>query len=239
VGPQTDMRVIIPARALVVAICMALIPSPAAPAEFTRRGSVIYITGEIGADEYLDYMQVRGDLRHGTVVLNSLGGYLMAAMMIGGNLRERQFDTVVRSGDVCSSVCPLIWLAGKPRYLGRLAKLGFHSAGYPDQPGVRSERGNQMIADYFKRIGVPQQVIDLQPMADPGPCCLNYVDYMQAKVWGLLKERPTKQELQEVADRKTVWLKPSPSPFPDPPPPGGQSIIPSGTPLVPWSVAPK
>jgi len=31
---------------------------------------------------------------------------------------------------------------------------------------------------------------------------LNYVDYLQAKVWVLLKEKPTKQELQEVADRK-------------------------------------
>jgi hypothetical protein len=35
--------------------------------------------------------------------------------------------------------------------------------------------------------------------------------------------------LQEVADRKSVWIKPSPSPFPDPPPPNGKSIIPSET----------
>jgi hypothetical protein len=197
-----------------LAICIAFIASPAAPAEFTRRGSVIYITGEIGPYDYVDYMQVRGDLRRASIVLNSLGGYLTTALLIGTNIHLRQFETVVRSGDFCSSVCTMIWLAGKPRHLGRLAKLGFHSAGYPDQPGVRNEEGNQTTADYFKSIGVPQQVIDLQPMADP--CCLNYVDYLQAKVWGLLKEKPTKQELQELADRKSVWLKPAPSPFPVP-----------------------
>jgi hypothetical protein len=126
-------------------------------------------------------------------------GYLGTAMLIGLNIHLRQFETIVRSGDVCSSVCTMIWLAGKPRHLGRLAKLGFHSAAYPDTE-MRNEEGNQTIAEYFKSIGVPQQVIDLQPMADP--CCLNYVDYLQAKVWVLLKEKPTKQELQEVADRK-------------------------------------
>src|SRR5262245_10058665 len=137
-----------------LAICINLIATPAAPAEFTRRGSVIYITGEIGSDEYLDYMQVRGDLTHGTIVLNSPGGDFYTAMLIGGNIHERKFETVVRSGDVCSSVCTMIWLAGKPRHLGRLAKLGFHSASSPDQPGVRNEEGNQMCSDYFKRIGV-------------------------------------------------------------------------------------
>jgi hypothetical protein len=221
-----------------LAICIALIASPAAPAEFSRRGSVIYITGEIGPDDYLNYMHVRRDMERGSIVLNSLGGSLMTAILIGANIHARKFETVVRSGDFCSSVCTMIWLAGKPRHLGRLAKLGFHSASYSDQSGVRNEEGNQLVADYFKRIGVPQQIIDLQPMADP--CCLNYVDYMQAKVWGLLKQQPTKQELQEVANRKSVWLKPSPSPFPNPS--DGQSRIPSGpsmSPLSPWSVAPK
>jgi hypothetical protein len=199
-------------------ICTAFVASPTAAAEFTRRGSVIYITGEIGPYDYVDFMQARGDLKRGSIVLNSPGGFLTTAWLIGNNINihSRQFETVVRSGDVCSSVCTLIWLAGKPRHLGRLAKLGFHSVAYPNTE-MRNDEGNREFADFMRRIGVPQQVIDLQPMADP--CCLNYVDYLQAKVWGLLKERPTKQELQEVADRKTVWSKPSPSPFPDPPSP--------------------
>ena len=74
------MRILAVAPAF-LAVCIVLIASPAAPAEFTRRGTVIYITGEIGHDEYVDFMHVRGDLRRGTIVLNSLGGYLGTAML--------------------------------------------------------------------------------------------------------------------------------------------------------------
>ena len=36
-------------------------------------------------------------------------------------------------------------------------------------------------------MGVPQEVIDLQPKADP--YCFNYVDHAQAEAWGLLSDR--------------------------------------------------
>jgi hypothetical protein len=40
------------------------------------------------------------------------------------------------------------------------------------------------MAIYMSGLGVPQQVIDLQPTASPNS--MNYVDYAQAKAWGLL-----------------------------------------------------
>ena len=42
------------------------------------------------------------------------------------------------------------------------------------------------------RLGIPQQVIDLQPKADP--CCLNYIYHAPAKAWGLLSDRLAKQQ---------------------------------------------
>jgi hypothetical protein len=41
-------------------------------------------------------------------------------------------------------------------------------------------------------MGVPQQVVDLQPKADP--CCLNYIDHAQAKDWGLLSGSAEQQQ---------------------------------------------
>ena len=38
-----------------LAIYIAFTASPAAPAEYTRSGSVIYITGEIGPYDYVDH----------------------------------------------------------------------------------------------------------------------------------------------------------------------------------------
>jgi hypothetical protein len=35
-------------------------------------------------------------------------------------------------------------------------------------------------------------MIDLQPVADP--CCINTFGYTEAKEWGLISERPAKQQ---------------------------------------------
>ena len=88
---------------------------------------------------------------------------------------------------MCDSACTLIWLAGTFRHLDRYARLGFHSAARARSPYERQERGNAIIAAYLAAMGVPQQVIDLQPKADP--CCFNYIEYAQAKDLGLLSDR--------------------------------------------------
>jgi hypothetical protein len=41
-------------------------------------------------------------------------------------------------------------------------------------------------------MGVPQQLIDLQPKADP--CCANYIDHARVKAWGLLSDRLAKRK---------------------------------------------
>jgi hypothetical protein len=120
-----------------------------------------------------------------SVVLNSRGGYNDAAINIGRFIRLHKYETRVHKGAVCNSACTLIWLAGTVRHLDRYARLGFHRAATRRRPPYeRHERGNAAIAAYMASIGVPQQVIDLQPKADP--CCLNYIDHAQAKDWGLL-----------------------------------------------------
>jgi hypothetical protein len=63
-------------------------------------------------------------------------------------------------------------------------------------------------------LGVPQQVIDMQPKADP--CCLNYIDHAQAKAWGLLSDRAANSSrlcqhpkcMSLEANRPTIWRKP-------------------------------
>jgi hypothetical protein len=72
----------------------------------------------------------------------------------------------LHSGAICNSACTLIWLAGSFRHLDRYARLGFHSAATTLKPPYkRSEPGNAMMALYMANLGVPQQVIDLQPKA--------------------------------------------------------------------------
>jgi hypothetical protein len=183
------------ATALVAAY---LVATPAAAAEFTRRPQangpdVITIRGEIEADDHKKFIEIASDLMQASVILDSKGGHIGTALIIGRFIRLRNYDTRVHNGAMCNSACALIWLAGAFRHLDRHARLGFHSAATTRRPPFkRNEPGNAMVAAYMAGMGVPQQVIDLQPKADP--CCLNYIDYAQAKAWALLSDRSAKQQ---------------------------------------------
>jgi hypothetical protein len=210
-----------------IAIAVCLLAMPAAAAEVTRTPQangpdVITIRGEIEPDDHKKFIEIVSDIMKANVILNSKGGHIGTAIIIGRFIRLRNYETRVHNGAVCDSACTLIWLAGSFRHLDRWARLGFHSARTQRTPPYeRSERGNAIMAAYMAGIGVPQQVIELQPKADP--CCLNYIDYAQAKAWGLLSDRPAKQqalptpETQHSAATVPASSKPAQTPRPDMP----------------------
>ena len=197
-GPQ--IRLVRKAvKALVAATAIApLGATSAAAAEFTRRpqangSDVITISGEIHAGDHWKFIEITRDIKQASVILNSNGGRIRQAIHIGRLIRDRNYETRVHNGAICNSACTLIWLSGAFRHLDPRARLGFHSARKQLKPPYeRSEPGNAIQAAYMASIGVPQQVIDLQPKADP--CCLNYIDHAQAKAWGLLSDRPATQQ---------------------------------------------
>jgi hypothetical protein len=186
--------------ALVAAAIIApVVATPAAAADFTRTPhadgpDIITISGIIYPGDNRKFVQVVLETKHASIVLDSRGGYVEDAIAIGGLVRSRNYETRVENGALCNSACTLIWLAGASRRLGSHARLGFHSAATAMRPPYkRNEPANGTIALYMARLGVPQQVIDLQPKADP--CCLNYIDHAQAKAWGLLSDRSAKQQV--------------------------------------------
>ena len=170
-----------------IAITVYLVTAPATAAEITHHPQpkgpdIISISGGIEPGDDKKFLEIVRDITEASVVLNSKGGYNAAAANIGRFIRLRHYETRVHRGAMCNSACTLIWLAGFFRHLDRYARLGFHSAATTRSPPYkRSELSNAAIAAYMASMGVPQQVIDLQPKADP--CCVNYVDYTQAKAW--------------------------------------------------------
>ena len=182
-----------------IALAVYLVATPAAAAEITHTrkadGShVVTISGQIHHGDDKKFIEVTWGLFDDTVtvILNSPGGYLQEAVNIGRRIRSRKYETRVQNGAACNSACTLIWLAGTSRHLDPRARLGFHSAAIDSRPPYkRSEPGNAAEAAYMTELRVPQQVIDLQPKADP--CCLNYVDRARAQTWGLLSDPPAKQ----------------------------------------------
>ncbi|MFC0242414.1 COG3904 family protein [Rhodopseudomonas telluris] len=68
--------------------------------------------------------------RHGeyikTVVLNSPGGSVSDALVMGRLIRERKLATVVDAGKYCASSCPLVFFGGVERRAGEKAAIGVH-----------------------------------------------------------------------------------------------------------------
>jgi hypothetical protein len=165
-------------------VCLA---TPASAADIILSGdsnaAFIGITGMILQNDDEKFIELARDLPGPPVLvlLNSEGGYSGPAMNIGSYVRSRGYKTVVINGAICDSACPLIWLAGTARYLGRLARLNF-----PGASSAADDLKHAVLAIYVKSMGAPQQLIDLQRLADP--CCMNSIGYDEAKEWGLLSE---------------------------------------------------
>jgi len=90
------------------------------------------IKGPIGEIREWDEIASFGSLavlqkKPAIVFLDSLGGKLMVALKIGLLIHKYGFSTAVADMTNCFSVCALIWIAGKERYIGAGALVGFHA----------------------------------------------------------------------------------------------------------------
>jgi hypothetical protein len=128
----------------------------------TGDGDIIIIRGEI---EYGDGEVFRSRVANesrAVIGLDSEGGNVHAAIMIGTEIRMRAFATAVLPGLKCASACALIWLAGIPRGLtysehGGVGMVGFHAA----QDVVTGEQSaaNAVVGSYLGKLGLSDHAI--------------------------------------------------------------------------------
>jgi hypothetical protein len=102
-------------------------------------GGRLELTGTIdegAADRVAAELAQRGEYVR-TVVLDSPGGALEAALAIGRLIRDRGLATSVAAGSLCASSCPLVLAGGKERTASREAAIGVHQFYLADTPGGR------------------------------------------------------------------------------------------------------
>ncbi|PZP27803.1 MAG: hypothetical protein DI603_20985 [Roseateles depolymerans] len=92
------------------------------------------------------------------VELESPGGRLREAEKMADALRQR--GTASRAVGTCASACTLVFLAGQPRQMGLSGRLGFHRASTGTYNPVFEELANQQLAQSYRRLGLPQTMID-------------------------------------------------------------------------------
>lgn len=99
------------------------------------QGTMLILNGAIEAGDAarLEAFLAGMDELPAAVTLNSPGGVVNEALMIGRHLRRRELDTLILPGMICLSSCPYVLAAGVERRVSLQGAVGLHQH-YYDAP---------------------------------------------------------------------------------------------------------
>ena len=100
------------------------------------------------------------------VILNSPGGSVGDALILGRSLRQLGLASEMRDGDICYSACPYLLAAGTPRNIPETASVGVHqhyfgqSTILPASFAVEDiQRGQGEVMRYLDQMGIDTLVM--------------------------------------------------------------------------------
>jgi hypothetical protein len=154
-------------RTAIAAAAFALSAGSSMSAEFSKEPRVengttisgdyfVHVSGKIEWGDENTFERITTGDRTDIVVLSGPGGNEFAGIMIGENIRDRHFLTIVAKNDVCASACAFAWLGGEKRFVWRSSYLGFHAA-YEQAPGETARTngsGNAVLGAYLTKLGL-------------------------------------------------------------------------------------
>jgi hypothetical protein len=140
----------------------------------TDAGTVLRLRGDVKNG---DYVRLKSALQNDSVIgleITSGGGSLEDGLDIARVVRDR--GLVVYALKECDSVCALIFLAAKERYIGRGSKIGVHSvSNVREKEDADSARVTIQMSRLLARLGVPHSVIG-KIVATP-PAKITFLDH--------------------------------------------------------------
>ncbi len=100
------------------------------------------------------------------VILNSPGGSVRDALMLGRYLRDAALSTALRSGDICYSACPYLLAAGIERVVPDDASVGVHQHFFGESTFLPAfiavediQRGQGEVMSYLNDMGIDPLVM--------------------------------------------------------------------------------
>ncbi|WP_312044603.1 hypothetical protein [Erwinia sp.] len=125
------------------------------PPKITVKGDTLYYDGEITKGSYFLFLKETRGKKIRTFSVNSLGGDMENAMLIGIYIIKNGLDVELRS--VCASACAnYIFVAGNHKYIGKDSYILWH--GGIDSPKKEFEISGNMRPDDFFRLKEYQQL---------------------------------------------------------------------------------
>ena len=153
--------------------CGVVASAPAARAAtvavegFTSTGTaVVRLSGRIVAGDAQKLLNATSTVHKAIVVLDSKGGMVGEGIRIGSIVRSRAFTTYVPAKAECASMCGVVWLSGRTRWLDAESKVGFHAA-YNAQDKEVSGSANAVIGAFLQSIGLGLDAIGYVATASP------------------------------------------------------------------------
>jgi hypothetical protein len=131
---------------------------PAANLRIANRATEVEISGGLSfgtADRLKAILDATPTIR--SVRLDSSGGWIAEGAKLADLVERRELTT--RTSSECDSACLLVFMAGKHRFLGPKANLGFHEASVAGVGGKLASEGTQTIREALQRRGVPEGFI--------------------------------------------------------------------------------
>lgn len=156
--------------AFAVSMLASTITDTASAAEIYKgngKSNVVYISGQIVAGDYEKFARVSRAMGHvDAVLLDSPGGTLRDGLNIAEATRQMGVATGVPNNATCTSMCAIIWLAGRTRLSASNAHIGFHAIYYA-KDGTVAGGGNAMIGAFLNKLGLSYTAIAFATSADP------------------------------------------------------------------------
>jgi len=132
-----------------------------------QAGRVLQLSGTIdpgAAERFAAELTARGEYID-TVGLDSPGGSVTDALIMGALIRKEGLFTRVASGGLCASSCPLVFAGGVERVASSAAAIGVHqiyAVPLPEGTGLATLTGSTAMADAQKITAlITRHLIDL------------------------------------------------------------------------------
>ena len=148
---------------LAAALCIAACGSmPQSTGTLTLDGETAVLHGTITPAVVAEFAQQTRDHAVRGLVLDSPGGNVEAAMLLGDMVHARGVATRVSAGDMCASACAYVFLSGNERSVGAAAKVGMHAPYVVDGLGHTSTSPTAAaeVVDWAQKMGVPHDAVE-------------------------------------------------------------------------------
>ena len=130
--------------------------------------SLVFFSGDVELDDGVKFRKATARLGKAVIFLESNGGSVSAGLEVGSIIKDAGWATAVAPDKVCASICGVIWLAGRNRYLSPSSRVLFHAA-YTERNGGTSISGsaNAKIGAFLNEVGLPIGAIEFVTTAPP------------------------------------------------------------------------